>query len=156
MFTNHAIVIDSYQSDLRQCPRVDFDKERSKAESCQKSYEFVVLKLRPEIGLAKQNYECAECNVDIILSTSNICDYDGKYYCTKCHTGDTSVIPARIIHNWDFTPRSVSKKSLLLINYIRSRPILFNILQLNSMLYGFVDELVGLKVVFMNKTLAFH
>ena len=136
-----------YQPDLRLCPRINFDKQGKLSTSCQTSYEAVLLKICPEIGLAKQNFKCNECNSNIVLASSNICDYDGKYYCTnKCHTSDTSVIPARIIHNWDFTPRFVSKRSLLLINFIRSRPILFNVLQLNSMLYGFVDELPALKV----------
>ena len=35
------------------------------------------------------------------------CDYDGHYYCSLCHWNDTEVIPARVIHNWDFETRKV-------------------------------------------------
>lgn len=36
------------------------------------------------------------------------CDYTGLYYCSSCHWNDQAVIPARVIHNWDFEPRKVS------------------------------------------------
>ncbi|XP_015792468.1 differentially expressed in FDCP 8 homolog [Tetranychus urticae] len=129
---------------LRPCPRLDFDKEE-RFSGCNKSYEAVILKICPEIGMVKQQFKCNDCDGPISFNSCNLCDYDGKYYCQKCHSGDTAVIPARIIHNWDFLPRPVSKKSLLTINYIRSKPILFDILQLNSMLYGFVEELPIIK-----------
>lgn len=37
-----------------------------------------------------------------------LCAFSGLYYCDICHQDDTSVIPARIIHNWDLTKRPVS------------------------------------------------
>ena len=58
------------------------------------------------------------------------------------------MIPARVVHNWDFTPRPVSRSSLQIINYIKLKPVLFNITELNSMLYGLVDELTQIKVLF--------
>ena len=30
------------------------------------------------------------------------CNYLGKYFCSGCHTNQTALIPARIIHHWDF------------------------------------------------------
>lgn len=38
-----------------------------------------------------------------------ICDYTGLYYCPSCHWNDTAPIPARILHNWDFTPYKVCR-----------------------------------------------
>lgn len=35
------------------------------------------------------------------------CDYTGQYYCSHCHWNDLAVIPARVVHNWDFEPRKV-------------------------------------------------
>lgn len=35
------------------------------------------------------------------------CDYTGQYYCNHCHWNDLAVIPARVVHNWDFEPRKV-------------------------------------------------
>lgn len=37
-----------------------------------------------------------------------LCAFSGLYYCDFCHQDDASVIPARIIHNWDLTKRPVS------------------------------------------------
>lgn len=37
-----------------------------------------------------------------------LCAFSGLYYCDICHQDDASVIPARIIHNWDLTKRPVS------------------------------------------------
>lgn len=76
-----------------------------------------------------------------MLATSRICDYDGLYYCERCHWGDLEQIPARVLHNWDFDLRPVSRRSLQIISYIKRKPVLFNILEFNTMLYGLVDEL---------------
>lgn len=38
-----------------------------------------------------------------------ICDYTGLYYCPTCHWNDTLPMPARILHNWDFTPGKVCR-----------------------------------------------
>ena len=38
---------------------------------------------------------------------ARLCDYTGKYYCPYCHWNDLAVIPARIVHNWDFEPQKV-------------------------------------------------
>lgn len=42
-----------------------------------------------------------------------LCAFSGLYYCDICHQDDASVIPARIIHNWDLTKRPVSPKPSL-------------------------------------------
>lgn len=50
-------------------------------------------------------------------------------------------IPARVLHNWDFEARPVSRRSRQILYYIKKRPVLFNILEFNTMLYGLIDEL---------------
>ena len=51
--------------------------------------------------------------VTLSLSTGGVpsearqCDYTGQYYCSHCHWNDLAVIPARVVHNWDFEPRKV-------------------------------------------------
>lgn len=108
----------------------------------------VILKICPEVGLSAQKFQCADCKTQILNAISRICDYDGRYYCERCHWGeDQAIIPARVIHNWDFNPRQVSRQNLQIISYIRNQSILFNISELNSMLYGLVEELVNLKVI---------
>uniref|UniRef100_A0A452TY08 Differentially expressed in FDCP 8 homolog n=1 Tax=Ursus maritimus TaxID=29073 RepID=A0A452TY08_URSMA len=75
---------------------------RSKV-SHQAEYE---LNICPETGLDSQDYRCAECRAPISLrgvpSEARQCDYTGQYYCSHCHWNDLAVIPARIVHNWDF------------------------------------------------------
>ena len=36
-------------------------------------------------------------------SEARRCDYSGQYYCEECHWNDLVVIPARVVHNWDFS-----------------------------------------------------
>ena len=40
-------------------------------------------------------------------SEARLCDYSGQYYCEECHWNDVVVIPARVVHNWDFSPYRV-------------------------------------------------
>ena len=35
-------------------------------------------------------------------SEPRICDYSGNYFCELCHWNDPILIPARVLHNWDF------------------------------------------------------
>ncbi|XP_023335319.1 differentially expressed in FDCP 8 homolog A [Eurytemora carolleeae] len=64
----------------------------------------------PEISLVEQKYECAECFIKLHPESGHrLCDYTGLWFCTSCHWGYSSPIPARIIHNWDFTPMPVSQ-----------------------------------------------
>lgn len=74
-----------------------------------------ILEICPEVGLTHQQFRCASCNQAFNASTTNttpaaarLCDYSGRYYCPSCHHNALAVIPARVLHNWDFTPRKVS------------------------------------------------
>lgn len=110
--------------------------------------DLLIMQICPEIGLHAQGFACIDCDKEIDLNTSRLCHYDGRYYCCQCHTGFSSVpIPARVLRNWDFTPKPVSRTSLQKICYLRTKPILFNLFQLNSMLYGFLDRLIEIKQI---------
>lgn len=110
--------------------------------------DLLILQICPEIGLHAQSFTCVDCDKKIDLNSSRLCHYDGRHYCRDCHTGsDLLPIPARILRSWDFTPKPVSKSSLQKICYIRTKPVLFNLFQLNSMLYGFIDRLVEIKEI---------
>ena len=41
-----------------------------------------------------------------------LCAFSGLYYCDSCHRDDETVIPSRLIHNWDLTKRGVSPGSV--------------------------------------------
>lgn len=106
----------------------------------------MILDICAEKSLSEQEYRCNDCRELISFETSLLCDYDGCYYCRNCHNNDLAIIPARVIHNWDFSLRPVSKSSNYTLNYVKNKPVLFNVLELNSMLYGFIDELPIVKV----------
>lgn len=127
---------------------IDFEKLHSRRKEEAKVYkdELLIMQICPEIGLHAQGFACFDCDKDINLNTSRLCHYDGRYYCFECHTGsDLLPIPARVLRSWDFTPKPVSKTSLQKICYLRTKPVLFNLFQINSMLYGFIDRLVEIK-----------
>lgn len=112
------------------------------------SQDLLIMKICPEIGLHAQAFACVDCDSEIDLTTSRLCHYDGRYYCNQCHTGSDYVpIPARVLRNWDFTPKPVSRMSLQKICFLRTRPVLFNLFRINSMLYGFIDRLVEIKQI---------
>lgn len=37
------------------------------------------------------------------------CEYTGQFFCLTCHTNDTAVLPARVLHHWDFSLYPVSQ-----------------------------------------------
>ncbi|KAI5098491.1 differentially expressed in FDCP 8-like, partial [Silurus meridionalis] len=117
---------------------------RSKV-SHQSEYE---LNICPEIGLDKQDYRCAECRAQISLrgvpSEARQCDYTGQYYCSSCHWNDTAIIPARVIHNWEFEPKKVCRSSMRYLTLMISRPVL-KLKEINPLLFNFVEELVEIR-----------
>nr|XP_061787730.1 pleckstrin homology domain-containing family M member 1-like isoform X1 [Nerophis lumbriciformis] len=83
-------------------------------------------------GLDTQNFRCAGCSQQIgpSLGRGRLCHFSGQYYCDACHRGDTSVIPSRMLHNWDLHQRQVSAKALWLLAQVEQEPLL-NLDQLN-------------------------
>lgn len=106
----------------------------------------------PEVGLDTQGYRCYECKAKIsyniakgyysFTSGENAlearrCDYNGHHYCPSCHWNTLSVIPARIMLNWDFEPQQVCRASYQLLRLTKSKPLI----TLDERLYAFVQEL---------------
>ncbi|KAM4624238.1 pleckstrin homology domain-containing family M member 1 [Polymixia lowei] len=85
-----------------------------------------------EKGLDAQNFKCAGCpkQIGVSMGRARLCEFSGQYYCDSCHQGDVTIIPARMVHNWDITPREVSRKALRLLAQIAQEPLL-NLEQLN-------------------------
>jgi hypothetical protein len=117
-----------------------------KKASSKLSSQYLHFAICPEIGISKQSFKCADCEEVISFGTSRICDYDGLYYCFSCHWNDWERTPARILHNWDFSVRPVSRRSLQIITFIKRQPVLFDVLDFNPMLYGLVEDLPFIKV----------
>ncbi|XP_066151320.1 differentially expressed in FDCP 8 homolog isoform X1 [Euwallacea fornicatus] len=126
--------------------------------ACEKGqYEFNIC---PEVGMSAQKYMCAECNTHLVLTVSEgvvsclgkllfadkewsdirRCDYSGLYYCSVCHWNSSAIIPARVIHNWDFKAHPVCQASLQLLKVTVEKPII-NLEKLNPKLFSRVQEL---------------
>ncbi|XP_033467222.2 pleckstrin homology domain-containing family M member 1 [Epinephelus lanceolatus] len=79
-----------------------------------------------EKGLDTQSFKCAGCPQQIGPSRgrARLCEFSGQYYCDSCHQGDTTIIPSRMVHNWDLTQREVSKKAMHLLAQVEQEPLL--------------------------------
>ncbi|XP_038068463.1 LOW QUALITY PROTEIN: differentially expressed in FDCP 8-like [Patiria miniata] len=131
----------------RPVPSVTMDNKNTLAKA-QISKRGYIVDICPESGLAAQNYRCAECRTQLSfkgdVSEPRQCDYDGHYYCSLCHWNDTEVIPARVIHNWDFDTRKVCRQSKQYLKLMQRRAVLC-VQDLNPMLFNYVEELSQIK-----------
>ncbi|KJE97004.1 differentially expressed in FDCP 8 [Capsaspora owczarzaki ATCC 30864] len=116
----------------------------SECPSLEAEHASYQLSICPENGLDQQDYKCFECHRPIgfkgLFAEVRTCDYSGKYYCDECHWNGMQVIPARVIHNWDFKQYKVSKTSKQLLTLLERKPILL-VERVNPKLFNYVEEL---------------
>nr|XP_060637215.1 pleckstrin homology domain-containing family M member 1 isoform X1 [Anolis sagrei ordinatus]XP_060637216.1 pleckstrin homology domain-containing family M member 1 isoform X1 [Anolis sagrei ordinatus]XP_060637217.1 pleckstrin homology domain-containing family M member 1 isoform X1 [Anolis sagrei ordinatus] len=95
-----------------------------------------------EKGLDCQSFICAGCSRQIGFSfpRPKLCSFTGLYYCDNCHQDDESVIPSRLIHNWDLARRPVCRQAIKFLNQIRSQPLI-DLKLVNETLYDHVDHM---------------
>lgn len=96
-----------------------------------------------EKGIGSQDYKCFQCSGPVgfgLFGEFRVCDYTGKYYCTECHVNDLSVIPARVVHNWDFKQRRVCRRSKAFLAKIERMPVV-DLISINPKLVNHVEEL---------------
>lgn len=102
--------------------------------------------LSREQGLDYQNYQCKGCQ-DLLGSTiskAKVCAYTGEYYCSNCMDPNVFIIPARVIHNWDFKRYAVSKKSALFLLEFQHHPWI-DMKKLNPKIYCGVSDMAQLQ-----------
>ncbi|KAI1727702.1 putative zinc-RING and/or ribbon domain-containing protein [Ditylenchus destructor] len=90
-----------------------------------------------EKGLPHQDFRCPTCRLSIggSFSSCRFCNLDGLYYCEDCFKhGDVSILPSRVILNWDCRSRPISKASKNLLKSVCDNPIL-RIDSINPLLY---------------------
>ncbi|XP_069338813.1 pleckstrin homology domain-containing family M member 1 isoform X1 [Eulemur rufifrons] len=121
-------------------------------ENCQEVLKFAtrengfllqyLVAIPTEKGLDSQGCFCAGCSRQIGFSfvRPKLCAFSGLYYCDICHQDDASVIPARIIHNWDLAKRPVCRQALKFLTQIRARPLI-NLQLVNASLYEHVEQM---------------
>ncbi|XP_018471860.1 uncharacterized protein LOC108843224 isoform X1 [Raphanus sativus] len=88
--------------------------------------------------LEAQHYICAGCHRyfddgatlvrDFVKALGwgkpRLCEYTGQLFCSSCHTNDMSVLPARVLHHWDFNPYPVSQLAKSYLDSIHEQPML--------------------------------
>lgn len=88
--------------------------------------------------LEAQHYTCAGCHkhfddgktlVREFVQTfgwgkPRLCEYTGQLFCSMCHTNDTAVLPARVLHHWDFTEYPISQLAKSYLDSIHDQPML--------------------------------
>lgn len=87
--------------------------------------------------MGTQGWRCAGCGMRVSERLSRhfrLCNYLGRYFCTTCHSNQMAMIPAKVLHKWDFRLYHVANFSSELIKSMKSDPLL-NVGALNPKLY---------------------
>ncbi|KAG0729544.1 Pleckstrin y domain-containing family M member 3 [Chionoecetes opilio] len=146
-------------------PSEDVSNESSQSDVAEKlSYEVVPLKqpsaeemrrllplltrLTTEEGLDAQAYKCYQCksSIGMIYGKPRVCCYDSKYYCYECHENESALIPARLVHNWDFTLYPVCSANFQWLSSVNHQPLI-DLRTVNPKLYCHIEDLAELQMM---------
>eukprot|EP01126_Amoeba_proteus_P010609 TRINITY_DN14153_c0_g2_i1.p1 TRINITY_DN14153_c0_g2~~TRINITY_DN14153_c0_g2_i1.p1 ORF type:complete len:602 (-),score=139.05 TRINITY_DN14153_c0_g2_i1:785-2368(-) len=87
--------------------------------------------------------KCFQCQEELSFNFFEygiFCYYTGKSYCTRCHTNKTHLIPAFVVHRWDFTPMPVCEWAFSYLRKFWKTPFV-DIFNLNPSLYSNISLL---------------
>ncbi|XWS60745.1 hypothetical protein CRYUN_Cryun07bG0062200 [Craigia yunnanensis] len=102
----------------------------------------LIVEIRPPKSMKQmleaQHYTCAGCHKhfddgmtlmrDLVQSFGwgkpRLCEYTGQLFCSSCHTNEMAVLPARVLHHWDFTHYPVSQLAKSYLDSILDQPML--------------------------------
>lgn len=87
--------------------------------------------------LDAQHYKCAGCHKNFNDGRTRVqgfvqalgwgkprlCEYSGQLFCSSCHNNDYAVLPARVLHYWDFTRYPVSQLAKFFLDSINDKVI---------------------------------
>ncbi|KAJ8553896.1 hypothetical protein K7X08_024574 [Anisodus acutangulus] len=104
--------------------------------------------------LDEQHYSCAGCyqgfddgktRMQELAQTlgwgkPRFCEYSSQLYCSPCHTNDMAILPARILHLWDFNQYPVSQLAKSYLDSIHDQPMLC-VSAVNPLLFSKVPAL---------------
>eukprot|EP00698_Gefionella_okellyi_P009028 TRINITY_DN2262_c0_g1_i1.p1 TRINITY_DN2262_c0_g1~~TRINITY_DN2262_c0_g1_i1.p1 ORF type:complete len:896 (-),score=207.51 TRINITY_DN2262_c0_g1_i1:145-2832(-) len=89
-------------------------------------------------------YQCGDLLPTSVFATTRFCWYSGRHYCEKCHVFETAIIPARVLHLWDFRPQYVCTVAKDYIEFISGEPVL-NVSANNPELFNKVKPLKAVR-----------
>ncbi|KAA8542289.1 hypothetical protein F0562_023575 [Nyssa sinensis] len=102
----------------------------------------LIIEIRPYKSMKQileaQHYTCAGCHKHFDSGKTRmrefvqtlgwgkprLCEYTGQLFCSSCHTNETAVLPARVLHHWDFTQYLVSQLAKSYLDSIHDQPML--------------------------------
>ncbi|XP_020264834.1 uncharacterized protein LOC109840556 isoform X2 [Asparagus officinalis] len=102
----------------------------------------LVVEIKPHKSMRQlleaQHYMCAGCHRQLdagktllreIVQTigwnkPRFCEYTSQLFCASCHTNDTIVLPAKVLHHWDFSLYPVSQLAKAYLESIYDQPML--------------------------------
>lgn len=61
---------------------------------------------------------------DLVPQPHARCSYTGLLYCPRCHTGQSAVLPAAVLHAWDFGKQPVCSLAAEYLASIQDKPLL--------------------------------
>ncbi|CAL4963214.1 unnamed protein product [Urochloa decumbens] len=110
--------------------------------------------------LELQHYNCAGCHRHLDAGQTllqelaqtigwnkpRFCSYTGQLFCASCHTNDTAVLPARVLHCWDFSVYPVSQLAKAYLDSIYDQPMLC-VSAVNPFLFSKVPTLLNIMSV---------
>ncbi|TRY62922.1 hypothetical protein TCAL_05139 [Tigriopus californicus] len=93
-------------------------------------------------GLGHAKFQCFKCQkaVGPLFGPAEVCHYTSQYYCDDCHFGETSLIPAKVVYNWDFTKFKVCREAKIFLKAMFIEPII-DVKTFNASLLEFAPEL---------------
>eukprot|EP00850_Spirogloea_muscicola_P014030 SM000098S25110 [mRNA] locus=s98:261214:264537:- [translate_table: standard] len=74
------------------------------------------------------------------------CEYTGQLYCRSCHVDDVAILPALVLHHWDFQARPVALISKAYLDSIYVQPMLC-VGAVNPYLYSRVPILAHMRTL---------
>jgi len=145
VITNVLSAASSMIAKVNEKPEDDYEKIEPFRfrQGSQLQNNEISLEICPEKGLLHQGFKCFDCHRSIgvgIFGEARLCDYTGHYYCFECHLNDLSLIPARMVLNWDFRKYKVCRKSKEFLK-VASRYPQIPLLKVNPMLEVFLEEI---------------
>lgn len=159
------VVPDLDLSPSASTPSEEISNESSQSDVAEKlSYEVLPMKqpsveemrrllplltrLTTEEGLDAQVYKCYQCKsyIGMIYGKPRVCSYDSKYYCYECHENESALIPARLVHNWDFTLYPVCSANFQWLSSVSYQPLI-DLRTVNPKLYCHIEDLAELQML---------
>ncbi|KAL3994923.1 hypothetical protein ACH3XW_23715 [Acanthocheilonema viteae] len=140
-------VTDHQGAAVSKKPESEIDSNGSVSEFSDKILINALTVIPHEKGLDSQDFRCLSCRKSIgpTFASYRKCGFDEKYYCDGCfNKGGESVIPSRLIRNWDGHPRHVCRSNMAFIEKIRDKAIL-RLDQINPQLYAHSRALNSVK-----------